>query len=144
MTESPLTLREFRALSDFRYQLRRFIRWSEELTHSHGVTNLQYLMLLHVKGGTGQGWATIGELAERLQSHHHGVVALVSRGVRLGLVRRVPGRADRRAVEVHLTAKGERLVGGLARLHRDELRRLRGVLEIPSVGRARRALASRK
>jgi DNA-binding MarR family transcriptional regulator len=129
MPTTPLTTREYRALSDFRYQLRRFVRWSEELTRRHGITNLQYLLLLHVKGATGRGWATIGELAERLQGQHHGTVALVTRGVRLGLVRRLPGRTDRRAVEVHLTAKGERLVAGLARLHRDEWSRLQGVLK---------------
>ena len=104
----PLEKSEFEALADFRYQLRRFLRFSELLTRRHGITNLQYLLLLQVKGFPGREWANIGELAERLQAHQHGVVSLVSRCEKLGLVERQPGREDRRAVEVHLTAAGER------------------------------------
>ena len=124
---------EFEALADFRYQLRRFLRFSELLTRRHGVTNLQYLLLLQVKGFPGREWANIGELAERLQAHQHGVVSLVSRCEKLGLVERRPGREDRRAVEVHLTAAGEHLVGRIAERHRRELKGLEHVF--PQVAR---------
>lgn len=116
-----LKKKDFEALSDFRYQLRRFLRFSEEAVHSEGITPLQYLLLLHIKGFPGREWATVGELAERLQSHHHGTVALVSRCEKLGLVRRKASTEDRRRVEIHLTPKGERSLGRLARLHRAEL-----------------------
>lgn len=118
---------EFEALADFRYQLRRFLRFSELLTRRHGITNLQYQLLLQVKGFPGRDWAIIGELAERLQAHPHGVVSLVSRCEKLGLVERRPGREDRRAVEVHLTASGERLVARIAERHRAELKSLEDV-----------------
>jgi len=114
---------DFEALSDFRYRLRRFLRFSEEAVRKERVTPLQYLLMLHVKGYPGREWATVGELAERLQSHHHGVVALASRCEKLGLVRRVPSATDGRQVEIHLTAKGERIVVRLAQVHRDELLR---------------------
>lgn len=126
-----MTKREYEALSDFRYQLRRFLRFSESATRKKGITHLQYLLLLHLKGHQGREWATVGELAERLQAHHHGVVALVSRCEKLELVRREPGRHDRREVEVHLTPKGEKLVETLARLHRDELLTLQGIFKVP-------------
>ncbi|RPI42955.1 MAG: MarR family transcriptional regulator, partial [Betaproteobacteria bacterium] len=113
----------FEALSDFRYRLRRFLRFSEEAVRKERVTPLQYLLLLHIKGYPGRDWATVGELAERLQSHHHGVVALVSRCEKLGLVKRVTSTADARQVETHLTPKGERCLTRLAQVHRDELRR---------------------
>lgn len=118
-----MTLRkkDYETLSDFRYQLRRFLRFSEDVTHREGVTPLQYLLLLHIKGYPGREWATVGELAERLQSHHHGTVALVTRCESLGLVKRRTCEEDRRRVEVHLTAKGERCVEALAALHRAEL-----------------------
>ena len=116
-----LKKRDFEALSDFRYQLRRFLRFSEEAVREEGITPLQYLLLLHIKGYPGREWATVGELAEKLQSHHHGTVALVSRCEKLGLVRRKASDDDRRRVEIHLTAKGERCVDRLARLHRAEL-----------------------
>lgn len=131
MIDPPFAKAEFETLSDFRYQLRRFLRWSEELTRGRGITGLQYQLLLHLKGFAGREWATVGELAERLQAQHHGVVALVSRCEKLGLVERRPGRADGREVEIHLTRKGERTVDRLARLHRDELMRIEGSFAVP-------------
>lgn len=131
MSEAPFGKADFETLSHFRYQLRRFQRWSEQITRRHGVTNLQYLLLLHIKGYPGRDWATVGELAERLQAQPHGAVALISRCENLGLVERRPGRSDGREVEVHLTRKGERLVDRLARLHRDELMRIEGVFAVP-------------
>lgn len=123
--------KEFETLSDFRYQLRRFLRFSEELTQTYGVTHLQYLLLLHLKGFQGRDWASITELAERLQSHHHGVVALVTRCEKLGFVVRKDSPTDRRVVEVHSTKKGDKLIAQLARLHRDELMKLRGIFQVP-------------
>lgn len=131
MSEPHFAKAEFETLSSFRYQLRRFQHWSEQLTRRYGVTNLQYLLMLHVAGFAGREWATITELAERLQAKHHGVVALVTRCEKLGLVERRPGRSDGREVEIHLTRKGARTVERLARLHRDELMRIEGIFEVP-------------
>jgi DNA-binding MarR family transcriptional regulator len=134
----------YETLSHFRYQLRRFLRFSEELTQSYGITHLQYLLLLHIKGFPGREWATIGELAERLQSHHHGVVSLVSRCEKLGLVYRQKGTADRREVQVHLTPEGEAMITKLARLHRDELSNLQGIFQVPVFKKTKGASAGRK
>jgi DNA-binding MarR family transcriptional regulator len=117
---------DYERLSDFRYRLRQFLRASEHTCRTHGLTALQYQLLLHVAGFPGRAWATIGELAERLQAQHHGVVALVDRCAALGLLERRPGRADGRVVEIHLLPKGERLLAEVAGLHRDELHRLLG------------------
>ena len=117
----PLKKKDFESLSEFRYQLRRFLRFSEEVVRAEGITPLQYLLLLHIKGFPGQDWAIVGELAEKLQSHHHGTVALVSRCEKLGLVRRRPSETDRRRVEIHLTPKGERCIEKLATIHKTEL-----------------------
>lgn len=119
---------DFERLADFRYQLRRFLRFSEELTRSHGVTNLQYQLLLQVQGFPGRAWASVGELAERLQARHHGVVALISRCEAMGLVRRRASASDRRRVEIHLTAQGLRCVRALAARHREELLSLQTAL----------------
>lgn len=123
---------EYELLADFRYQLRRFLRFSEELTQSHGVTPLQYLLMLQIKGYPGRDWGTIAELAERLQSHHHGVVALASRCEKAGLIARRPGRDDGRCVEIYLLPKGEELLRELALLHRDQLCDLQHMLKIPA------------
>ncbi|HJV85968.1 MAG TPA: MarR family winged helix-turn-helix transcriptional regulator [Noviherbaspirillum sp.] len=122
---------EYEALADFRYRLRRFLRFSEELTQSQGITPLQYLLLLQIKGYPGRDWATIAELAERLQAHHHGVVALTSRCEKAGLVARRPGREDKRCVEVYLLPKGEEMLQRLAYMHRDQVSELQRVLSVP-------------
>ena len=131
MTSSRLSKKDFEALSNFRYQLRRFLRFSEEATHRHGITHLQYQLLLHIRGFPGREWATVSELAERLQAHHHGAVSLISRCEKLGLVKRQVGRSDRRSVEVHLTRAGSDVLNELAAQHREELLRLQGIFRVP-------------
>jgi len=123
---------EFEALAQFRYQLRRFLRFSEEATRKKGVTPLQYQLMLQIKGFPGREWATVVELAERLQAKHHGVVALISRCEKAGLVVRNISRSDMRLVEVQLTGKGEHCLEQLARLHRAEHLSLRGTFAIPA------------
>jgi len=126
----PLAKAEFEALAEFRYRLRRFLRFSEEVSRESGITPLQYQLMLQIKGFPGRDWATIGELAERLQAKHHGVVALVSRCESLGLVQRQASASDLRRVEIRLTPEGERCATRLARLHRDELASLQGLLQL--------------
>jgi DNA-binding MarR family transcriptional regulator len=91
---------------------------------------LQYQLLLQVKGISDRDWATIGELAEQLQSKHHGVVALVDRCERMGLVERHPGREDCQKVEIHLLPAGEELLQKIALLHQSELALLRQEFEL--------------
>ena len=123
---------EFETLAQFRYQLRRFLRFSEEATRRKGVTPLQYQLMLQIKGFPGREWATVVELAERLQAKHHGVVALISRCEKAGLVVRHLSRSDMRLVEVQLTEKGEHCLEQLARLHRAEHLSLRGKFALPA------------
>ena len=128
-----MALRQYRALADFRYELRRFLRYSEDVTRRHGVTPLQYQLLLQIKGYPGDAEATVGGLAERLQAKHHGAVALVSRCEDAGLVKRRVSADDRRAVVVELTPKGDRLLERLARLHRNELVEIQRRLAAPEL-----------
>ena len=116
-------------VSRFRYALRRFLRFSEDASRDAGITVLQYQLLLHTQGFPGREWASVGELAERLQAHAHGVVALVSRCEESALVKRVQNDEDRRLVEVHLTAKGRRCLEGLMLQHRSQLDALASLIE---------------
>jgi len=129
----PLSKSDFSALSEFRYQMRRFERFSEDVVQAQGITPLQYLLLLHIKGYPGRDWATVGELAERLQAKPHGVVALVTRCEASGLVERRVSATDRRRVEIHLLKDGEAMLRKLAQLHRTELLSLDGVFTIPKL-----------
>ena len=126
-----LSKHDFEILADFRYQIRKFVRFSEQITRAHGITPLQYLLLLHIKGYPGRNWATVGELAERLQAQHHGVVALISRCEKQGFVKRWRSSEDRRRIEIHLLENGERVLDELARLHRTELLSLQGRFVVP-------------
>lgn len=128
-----LSKSDFEQLSEFRHQIRRFERFSENAAKDAGLTPLQYLLLLHIKGYPGREWASVGELAERLQAQHHGVVALVTRCEDLGLVIRSPSNEDRRIVEVRLTRAGETMLVKLAAMHRAELHSLQGTLFIPNL-----------
>ena len=129
----PLSKSDFSALSEFRYQMRRFEHFSETAVQAAGITPLQYLLLLHIKGTAGREWATVGELAERLQAKQHGVVALVTRCEAADLVERRSNAEDRRRVEVHLLPAGEAILVRLAEIHRAELRALHGVFTIPNL-----------
>jgi DNA-binding MarR family transcriptional regulator len=132
-----------RDLAWFRYNLRRFLRFSEKAARECGVTPQQHQLMLGVAGFNGHGTATISELAEFLQERNNSVVGLVERAVESGLVKRAPGATDRRQVVVSLTVKGEEVLGKLTQMHHEEVRRVRvGFL----TGRdwARRATANGK
>lgn len=129
----PLEKHDFEVLADFRYQIRKFERFSEQVTRQHGITPLQYLLLLHVKGYPGRNWATVGELADRLQTQQHGVVALISRCEKLGFVERRRSEEDRRCIEIHLLKDGEKVLTKLALLHRTELLSLHGRFIVPDI-----------
>lgn len=124
---------EYEALSEFRYQLRRFLHFSEQAARSGGLTPLQYQLLLHIQGFPGRNWATVGELAERLQMKPHGTVALITRCEESGLVRRQTGTIDRRQVEIRLLPAGEKILERLAGLHKTELRSLKGTFRVEQI-----------
>lgn len=129
----PLNKHDFETLSEFRYQISKFVRFSEDVARQHGITPLQYLMMLHIKGYPGREWATVGELADRLQTQQHGVVALISRCEKLELVERRRSSEDRRRIEVHLLKDGQEMVEQIARQHRTQLASLHGRFVVPDI-----------
>lgn len=124
---------QYVALSNFRRQLAQFLRFSERASRAAGIMPTQYLLLLHVRGFSGRDWATVGELAERLQSSPNGTAALIARCVALRLVSKHRSAGDGRRVEVHLTPRGQRLVERIAVRHREELQSLREVFRVAHV-----------
>ena len=128
-----LSKTQFTALSEFRFQLARFLRFSERASRAAGIMPTQYLLLLHIRGFQGREFATVGELAQRLQSSPHGTAALISRCERSGLVTKQRNAEDARRVEIQLTARGKRLVEEVAKQHSEELRQLRNVFRVAHV-----------
>ncbi len=112
-------------LAWFRYQLRKFLRFSEKAARQCGITPQQHQLLLGVAGFTGTGSATVSQLAEFLQERHNSVVGLVERAVQHGLVRREQDARDRRLVIVSLTPQGEEILAQLTSLHQEEVQRVR-------------------
>jgi DNA-binding MarR family transcriptional regulator len=108
------------------------LRLSEEMVRKDGLTPQQYQLLLTLKGFPGRDWATVRELAERLQLRHHSVVELVNRAQNQSLAERAADPGDARVVRVHLSSAGERVLGRLSALHRSQILRVRAVLTHPS------------
>ena len=112
---------DYTALADFRYEIRRFLNFSETAARAAGIEPHQHQALLAIKGLPARQIATVGALAERLQIQHHSAVELTNRLESKGLIRRSRGQADRREVLLRLTLRGEKLLQELTLSHRAEL-----------------------
>jgi DNA-binding MarR family transcriptional regulator len=112
---------DYRALADFRFQIRQFLHFSELAAHSEGLQPQQHQLLLAARALTVSRAPTIGELAGHLLIQHHSAVGLTDRLAERGLVERVRGSGDRRQVRIRLTAEGERTLARLSSAHRTEL-----------------------
>jgi DNA-binding MarR family transcriptional regulator len=118
---TQLSTREFQALAEFRFQIRRFLRFSEDQARAAGIEPQQHQLLLAIKGLPDGVKPTIGELASRMLIRHHSAVELVDRLAEHGAVERMATEEDHRQVLVRLTRKGETLLHGLSVAHHDEL-----------------------
>jgi DNA-binding MarR family transcriptional regulator len=117
-----LTLSDYQALAEFRYQIRRFLHFSEQAIKQAGLERGQYQLMLAIKGMPAGVRPRIRELATRMQIRHHSAVELINRLESRGWVHRERAQDDRREVLLALTSKGERILAELALHHRDELR----------------------
>jgi DNA-binding MarR family transcriptional regulator len=113
----------------FRVALRGFVRESERIARTSGLTPQRYLLLLLVKGAEdGSERATISELGKRLQLAQSTVTELVNRAAQAGLVRRRTSADDGRVVYVELTEEGDRRFAEAFEALADERRALRDVV----------------
>jgi DNA-binding MarR family transcriptional regulator len=117
-----LTLSDYRALAEFRYQVRRFLRFGEDAARRSGLEPRQHQLLLALKGLPPDVEPTIGELARRLRVEHHTAVEMIDRLERRRLVARRRDDRDRRRVLVRLSGRGNALLLALSVSHREELR----------------------
>jgi DNA-binding MarR family transcriptional regulator len=124
MTQIRITQSHYESLAALRHALRRFLHFSQDAARRAGLTPQQHQAMLAIKGFPGRDYASITELAECLQLRHHSAVGLVDRLVRRQLMRRTTSKADRRRIELRLTARGEQVIERLSAIHLRELRQL--------------------
>lgn len=122
MKTDEITLADYQALGEFRYQIRRFTRYSEQVAREAGIEPQQHQLLLAIKGLPQGKSATISTLAERLQIQHHSAVELVDRLEERDMVERSRDENDLRRVLVKLTSQGEEMLRNLSHYSLTELR----------------------
>jgi DNA-binding MarR family transcriptional regulator len=116
-----LTLADYQALAEFRYQIRKFLHFSEQAVQAAGLERGQYQLMLAVKGMPDGVRPRIRDIANRMHIQHHSAVELVNRLEAGGYVGRERGEDDRREVLLALTPKGEKVLSELALHHHEEL-----------------------
>ena len=114
-------LPDFKAMAELRYQIRCFLRFSENAARQAGIEPQQHQLLLAVRGLPENLKPTIGVLAERMQLQHHSTVELVDRLADRGFLLRLRATDDRRQVLVKLTRDGEEFLKTLSLHHLHEL-----------------------
>jgi DNA-binding MarR family transcriptional regulator len=111
---------DFKAMAELRYQIRRFLRFSENAARQAGIEPQQHQLLMAVRGLPDGLKPTVGVLAERMQLQHHSTVELIDRMVERGFLCRLRATDDRRQVLVKLTRDGEQFLEKLAIHHLQE------------------------
>lgn len=127
-TPQSLTLRDYQALSNLRYALRRFLAFSTVAAQQVGLPPRQHQALLAIKGKQTDGPMTVGALAERLLIAPHSATELVGRLVKAGLVVRTGDANDRRKQALTLTESAETILQSLTLAHLREIREIAPVL----------------
>jgi DNA-binding MarR family transcriptional regulator len=120
-SDADLTDADYQALAAFRYQIRRFLHFSQQAARAEGLEPQQHQMMLAIHVLDSTDGPTMGKLAEYLLIRHHSAVELVDRLAKRRLVERVRGQGDRRQVRVRLTAEGQDKLKWLSSVHRAEL-----------------------
>lgn len=112
---------DYEALANFRFELRKFLAFSDAAAAKAGLTPQQHQALLTIKGFSTKIPVSIGELAKLLFIKHHTAVELVDRMTKLGLLSRVVDDTDARRALIKLTREGELRLRKLSKIHAAEL-----------------------
>jgi DNA-binding MarR family transcriptional regulator len=108
-------------LAEFRYELRKFLHFSEDKALKSGLHPQQHQLLLQVAGAPGNTLVNIAYVAGRLGLKHNSTVELVDRSEAEGLLERSIDPEDKRRTILLVTQKGRRVLNRLAEDHAQEL-----------------------
>lgn len=120
--KKEISLYDYQALAEFRYELRKFTHFSEQMARAVGIEPQQHQLLLVVKGMPEEKLPTISSIAERLQLQHHSTVELIDRLEERELVERHRDELDQRRVLIQITPQGEEVLQELSLHNLEELR----------------------
>lgn len=136
-TLAPTDQERLSRLAEFRFQLRRFLNFSETEAERFGIAAQQY-QLMQVIGALPPGEsASISMIADRMILRHNSTVELVDRAERAGLVRRVSDERDLRRSLVMLTPHGESVLQQMVASHLDQLYGSAGERMLRALGEVR-------
>ena len=116
-----LSVADYQALGEFRFQIRKFLHFSDLAITTAGLERAQYQLMLTIKGLPSELRPRIRDVANRMLIQHHSAVELVNRLEAGGYIRRERAEDDRREVLLALTPKGEKVLAELALHHHEEL-----------------------
>ena len=108
-------------LAEFRFELRRFLQFSEGAAIEAGLHPQQHQLLLQIAGAAEGTPVTIAYAAARLGLKHNSTVELVDRSEREDLIERTADKDDRRRAILRLTRKGRQVLHKLTGDHAREL-----------------------
>src|SRR5438046_888539 len=128
ITNNDVTLSDYRALAQFRYEVRRYFTLSDQAARTAGLHPGQYRFLLLLKGLPEGMEPTISNLAERLGLRHHSTVELVDRMEKRGLIYRERSERHRSFVFVRITPKGESILRRVVASRKVDLKKAGPVL----------------
>ena len=97
---------DYETLARFRYELRRFLAFSEVEANRSGLTAQQHQALMAIRGFSSREPMSIGDLARYMLIRHHTAVELVDRMVKLKIISRSIDPSDGRRVLLELTSGG--------------------------------------
>jgi DNA-binding MarR family transcriptional regulator len=132
-----------KSLAEFRFQMRKFLNFSEMASERCGIPAQQYQLMQVIAAMPEGQQASITYLSERMILRHNSTVELVDRAERAGLVRRESDPRDMRRSLVQLTPQGSEVLERLVAEHLRELaplcevlihalRELQGAVERPT------------
>jgi len=108
-------------LAEFRFELRKFLQFSENAAIAAGLQPQQHQLLLQVAGAPEGTPVTIAYAASHLGLRHNSTVELVDRSEREDLIERTIDKNDKRCAILHVTRKGRQVLHKLSGDHAREL-----------------------
>ena len=121
MEDAMIDPSRLKSLAEFRFQMRKFLSFSEIASERCGIPAQQYQLMQVIAALPDGQKASITYLAERMILRHNSTVELVDRAERAGLVQRESDPTDMRRSLVQLTPEGTKIVERLVEEHLKEL-----------------------